>query len=276
MQLADSINMSMPSIITQTHKAGDGRIFQITINRPEVYNCINGDAAALLLDAWKTFRDDDSLTVALLHGAGDMSFCSGADLKSLNELVNINANKEEEKKFIESGTGPMGGTRIVQTKPVITVSQGYTYAGGLELFCHGHIRLAEEQATFSVACRRWGVPLADGGTVYLPRLLGLGTALPLIITGQKITAQRAFAIGLVWEVIQQGNGLDRAFEYARQICEQPRDALMADLASAINGYHLPIEDALRLEAGGIYEVVRSESIKKGVQKFLSGERSWFQ
>jgi len=266
----------MPSILTQTHPSGDGKIFQITINRPEVYNCIDGDAAALLLDAWKTFRDDESLTVAILHGTGDQAFCSGADLKSLNGLVNISADKTEIEKFIASGTGPMGGTRIVQTKPVITVSQGYTYAGGLELFCHGHIRLAEEQATFSVACRRWGVPLADGGTVYLPRLIGQGYALPLIITGQKITAQRAFDIGLVWELTGQGKGFERAFEYARQICDQPRDALMADLGSAINGSHLSMEDALRLEAKEIYNVVRSESIRKGVAKFLSGDRSWFK
>jgi len=266
----------MPPIITKIHDAGDGKILQITINRPEVYNCINGEAAALLLQAWKTFRDDDRLTVALLHGAGDQSFCSGADLKSLNELVNLNAGDDEMLRFAKHGTGPMGGTRIVQTKPVITVSQGYTYAGGLELFCHGHIRLAEAGATFSVACRRWGVPLADGGTVYLPRLIGWGTALPLIITGQKISAQRAYEIGLVWEITAQGKGLERAFEYARQICDQPRDALLADLASAVNGYHLSLDEALQLEAARIYEVVRSESIQKGVQKFLEGERGWFK
>ncbi len=266
----------MSSVITQTHKAGDGKIFQITINRPEVYNCINGEAAALLLDAWKAFRDDETLTVAILHSTGTQSFCSGADLTSLNELVHINASKKEEEQFVKKGTGPMGGTRIVQTKPVITVSQGYTYAGGLELFCHGHIRLAEEQATFSVACRRWGVPLADGGSVYLPRLIGLGNALPLIITGQKISAQRAYEIGLVWELTKQGKGLERSFEYARQICAQPRDALMADLASAINGECLSMNDALRLEASGIFNVVRSESIQKGVMRFLSGDRSWFK
>lgn len=263
-------------ILTQEHAAGDGKIFQITINRPEVYNCINGEAAELLLEAWTKFRDDESLTVAIMHGAGEKSFCSGADLRALNELVNLNAGKEEMEKFVNTGTGPMGGTRIVQTKPVITVSQGYTYAGGLELFCHGHIRLAEPQATFSVACRRWGVPLADGGTVYLPRLVGNASALPLIITGQKIDAQRAFAIGLVWEITQQGNGLERAFQYARQICDQPRDALMADLASAINGYPLSMDDALQLEAARIYDVVRSESIQKGVAKFLSGNRGWFE
>lgn len=265
----------MPSIVTQIHEAGDGRILQITINRPGVYNCINGEAAALLLDAWERFRDDNSLIVAILHGAGDRSFCSGADLKALHELVNVSAGRQDAGNLIHASTGSMGGTRIVQRKPVITVSQGYTYAGGLELFCHGHIRLAEPQATFSVACRRWGVPLADGGTVYLPRLIGQGYALPLIITGQKITAQRAFEMGLVWEVTQAGKGLERAFEYARQICDQPRDALMADLASVINGSHLSMQEALQLEASGIAGVLKSESIKKGVARFLSGDRRWF-
>jgi len=267
--------MSLP-IITQRIESGAGNIFQITINRPEVYNCINGEAAVLLLDAWKTFRDDDTLTIAVLHGAGNESFCSGADLKALDGLVDINAGPAAEKAFVQNGTGPMGGTRIVQTKPVITVTQGYTYAGGLELFCHGHIRLAEDKATFSVSCRRWGVPLADGGTVYLPRLIGHGAALPLIITGQKISAQRAYEVGLVWEITKSGEGLNRAMEYARQICDQPKDALMADLTSAINGYHLSMEDALRLEAEGIYDVLRSDSIKKGVAKFISGNRSWFK
>ena len=267
--------MSQP-IITTRIKAGDGTIFQITINRPEVYNCINGEAAALLLEAWKTFRDDDTLTVAILHGAGDKAFCSGADLTALDGLMDMGASEDEVERYIKEGTGPMGGTRIVQSKPVITVSQGYTYAGGLELFCHGHIRIAEQNATFSVACRRWGVPLADGGTVYLPRLVGTSAALPLIITGQKITAQRAYEIGLVWELTEQGKGLERALEYASQICEQPVDALMADLSSALNGQHLSTEDALRLEAKGIYPVIRSESIKKGVEKFLSGNRNWFK
>lgn len=267
--------MSSP-ILTTRIPAGEGHIFHIIINRPEVYNCIDGEAAALLLDAWKTFRDDKSLIVAVLSSTGEQSFCSGADLKSLNGLVDINADSKGVEKFITEGTGPMGGTRIVQTKPVITVSQGYTYAGGLELFCHGHIRLAEEKATFSVACRRWGVPLADGGTVYLPRLIGQGAALPLIITGQKIDAQRAYETGLVWEKTPVGKGLGRALKYARQICAQPQDALMADLASAINGYHLSMNDALKLEATGIYPVLRSESIMKGVARFIKGERNWFR
>lgn len=268
--------MNDKPVLTEIHETKGGKIFQITINRPDVYNCVNGEAAELLLKAWQTFKEDDELVVAVLHGAGEKAFCSGADLTSLEELVDMNADPEEMRKFVEHGYGPMGGTRIVQTKPVITVSQGYTYAGGLELFCHGHIRLAEENATFSVACRRWGVPLADGGTVYLPRLLGLANALPLIITGQKIDAKRAQAIGLAWETVPNGQGLERAFEYARQICAQPRDALMADLTSAIKGYHLGMEDALKLEAQGIYDVVRSESIQKGVERYIQGDRSWFK
>ena len=187
-----------PSVIVTPHAVEGGGILEIEIHRPEVHNAVNGAAARLLCEAWLRFRDDDSLTVAILHGAGETAFCSGADLTGLEELARLAAEAE--------ASGPMGGSRIVQVKPVITVSQGYTYTGGLELFCHGHIRLAEPQATFSVACRRWGVPLVDGGTVYLPRLLGWGAALPLIITGQRITAERAYEIGLVWEIVPNRRG----------------------------------------------------------------------
>lgn len=244
------------------------------MNRPEVHNCVNGDMARRFLDAWRRFRDDASLTVCVLHGAGDKSFCSGADLSALDELANLNADEKEIQHTIEHGTGPLGGSRIVQTRPVITVTQGYTYAGGLELFCHGHIRISEKQGLFSVACRRWGVPLVDGGTVYLPRLLGMAGALPLIITGERIRASRAYELGLVWEVVPKGRGLDRAMKTARSICEQPRDALFADLKSAVEGIHLPIEEALKLEAANLHPVMRSESTKNGVRRFLSGERFW--
>ncbi len=260
-------------VITRAHH---GDIFEIMINRPEVHNCINGEASRALLAAWTRFRDDDRLTVAILHGAGEHAFCSGADLKALGDLADLNPTHDDILHMVRHGTGPMGGTRIVQTKPVITVSQGYTYAGGLELFCHGHLRIAEPQATFSVACRRWGVPLVDGGTVYLPRLLGWAHALPLIITGQRITAERAHAIGLVWELVERGKGLERAFSVARQISQQPRDCLLADLKSAILGMHLPIEEALQLEASNLYPVMRSESTARGVQRFQQGARFWFE
>lgn len=262
-------------VLVAPHQVDGGRILEITINRPEVHNAVNGHAARMLLEAWRLFRDDDSITVAILHGAGEQAFCSGADLNALESLANIHTSREETAAFVQHGTGPMGGTRLVQAKPVITVSQGYTYAGGLELFCHGHIRLAEPQATFSVACRRWGVPLVDGGTVYLPRLLGWGAALPLIITGQRIGAERAYQVGLVWEVVPKGGGFERAMSMARQICQQPRDAMLADLNSAILGSHLPLDAALELEAASMVPVMQSESTRRGVEAFQQGKRFWF-
>ncbi len=264
-----------PVLVTR-HDVEGGAILQITLNRPESHNAVDGFMAKLLLEAWRAFRDDESLTVAVLHGAGAKAFCSGADLKGLNTLAHLGATREEINAYVEHGTGPMGGTRIVQTKPVITMAQGYAYAGGLELFCHGHIRLAERGASFSVACRRWGVPLVDGGTVYLPRLLGWGPALPLIITGQRITAERAYQLGLAWELCEVGQGLTRAMEMGRQICRQPRDAMLADLNSALHGWHLPLDDALKLEAQSLHPVMRSESTRQGLEAFKRGERFWFE
>lgn len=263
-------------VLTHVHPGAEGNILQITINRAEVHNCVNGAAAAQLLTAWQQFQNDDSLLVAVLHGAGDKSFCSGADLTALDQLATLGEHLASSGELQQHGAGPMGGTRLIQVKPVITVAQGYAYAGGLELFCHGHIRIAEPQASFSVACRRWGVPLVDGGTVYLPRLLGWGNALPLIITGQRISAERAQQIGLVWEIAPTGTGLARALDIARQICQQPRDAMLADLNSAINGLHLPMEDALDVEAANMYPVMRSESTARGLARFASGERFWFK
>jgi enoyl-CoA hydratase/carnithine racemase len=265
-------DMDSEPVLVTSHAVDGGNILEITINRPEVHNAVNGEAARLLLNAWRRFRDDDSLAVAVLHGAGDQAFCSGADLTGLEELAHVGALAEGTGSL---GSGPMGGTRLVLAKPIISVSQGYTYAGGLELFCHGHIRLAEPQATFSVACRRWGVPLVDGGTVYLPRLIGWGGALPLIITGQRISAERAFQIGLVWELVPKGGGLARALSMARQICQQPRDALLADLGSALHGSHLPLDAALELEARNLDPVMQSDSTRRGVDSFRQGKRFWF-
>ncbi|MGD9722727.1 MAG: enoyl-CoA hydratase-related protein [Pirellulales bacterium] len=262
-------------VLTTRHDVDGGAILEIVINRPEVHNAVNGAAAQKLLETWQQFRDDDTLSVAILRGAGESSFCSGADLTALGSLAKLGSASEDAVRLERQRSGPMGGTRIVQTKPVITVSQGYTYAGGLELFCHGHIRLAEPQATFSVACRRWGVPLVDGGTVYLPRLLGWGAALPLIITGQRITAERAYQIGLVWELAPQGGGRERALSMAQQICQQPRDAMLADLQSATNGWHLTMDEALALEARNLQPVMSSDSTRRGLEAFRQGKRFWF-
>lgn len=265
-----------PPVVTRSHDIEGGAIWEIVLNRPQVHNCVNGEAASLLLAAWQRFRDDDRLAVAILRGAGSSAFCSGADLAALGELAKMAPSPEEIATLVREGTGPMGGTRLVQTKPVVTVSQGFTYAGGLELYCHGHIRIAEPGASFSVACRRWGVPLVDGGTVLLPRLLGWGAALPLIITGQRIDAERAYQIGLVWELVEAGGGLARAWRIAEQICQQPADALRADLASAMWGSHLPPDEAYRREAENIYPVMQSDSTRRGVENFLRRRRFWFE
>jgi enoyl-CoA hydratase len=119
------------------------------------------------------------------------------------------------------------------------------------------------------------VPLVDGGTVYLPRLIGWGAALPLVITGQRISAERAYQVGLVWELVPEGGGLARALDMARQICQQPRDAMLADLSSALHGWHLPLADALALEAANLHPVMQSESTRRGVAAFQQGKRFWF-
>jgi len=265
--------MAKPPVYEIVHTVGEGSILEIVLNRPEVHHAIDGESADILAELWRRFWEDDGLWVAVLRSEGDKAFCAGADLKGLESLANLSSgtNVPDDRR-----QGPMGGTRIIQGKPVITASQGFTYAGGLELFCHGHIRIAEPAATFSVACRRWGVPLVDGGTVYLPRLLGWGTALPLIITGQRISAERAMQIGLVWEVVPPGTSRDRALHMARQLCELPQDCLRADLASAIHGFELSMEDALKLEAKNTLPVMHSESTRRGVQNFLDGRRFWFE
>ncbi|MEI1278446.1 enoyl-CoA hydratase-related protein [Leptospira venezuelensis] len=276
MDLVSYLGMSDLPLITNIYDVVGGKIFQITMNRPEVHNAVNREMADLFVEAWKTFQKDPELTVAILHGAGDKAFCSGADLSGLDKMANLYLNKEEREEYAKNDPGPLGGSRIIQKKPVITVSHGYTYAGGLELFCHGHIRIAEPQAIFSVACRRWGVPLVDGGTVYLPRLLGFGSALPLILTGQRIRADRAYQLGLVWELVKKGKGLDRAFSYATQLCRQPRDAMFADLSSALEGWNLSLKEALTLEARNTFPVMESKSTKEGVKRFLDGDRFWFR
>jgi enoyl-CoA hydratase len=267
--------MSKPPVRVERHSVGRYAIWEIVLDRPEVHNAVDAASAEILADAWTRFREDDSLAVAIVRGAGDKSFCAGADLKGLAGLASLGGIGEQESIDVRR-QGPMGGTRIVPFKPVITMSQGYTYAGGLEIFCHGHIRLAEPQATFSVACRRWGVPLVDGGTVYLPRLLGWGSALPLIITGQRIDSARAERIGLVWEVVPKGEGIARAFRIAEQIAALPQECLRADLRSAMVGWHEPIDRALAIESENLTPVMQSESTRQGLEDFQSGRRFWFE
>jgi len=221
----------------------------VTLNRPEQMNCVDGETAALLEAAWKRFRDDDDLYVAILTGAGDTAFCSGADLKNLASLgPGVGASRYARRRFITDGSGYMGYTRQTDIfKPILCAVNGYAFAGGLELACLGDLRIASENAEFWVACRRWNVPLVDGGTQRLPRLIGMGWAMELIVLGKRIDAREAYRIGLANEVVPRGQALARALELAQEICAYPQGAIRTDKEAALRGYGRPLEEGLRIE-----------------------------
>ncbi len=235
----------MSKVLTERRE----HIWIITINRADQMNCVDGDTAALLEQAWKTFRDDDDLYVAILTGAGDTSFCAGADLKNLATLgPGPGASLHARRRFVTSGPGYMGYSRQTDIfKPILCAVNGYAFAGGLELACLGDMRIASENAEFWVACRRWNVPLVDGGTQRLPRIIGMGWAMELIVLGKRIDAREAYRIGLANEVVPRGQALPRAIEVAQQICAYPQGAIRTDKEAALRGYGRPLEEGLRIE-----------------------------
>jgi enoyl-CoA hydratase len=196
----------------------------VTINRPEVHNAVDGETAQQLEDAVRDFESDPEARVLILAGAGGRSFCAGADLKAATSLLARPGSRE---------AGPMGISRIETTKPTIAAIGGYCYAGGLELACWCDFRIADDTSSFGVLNRRWGVPLIDGGTQRLPRIVGLGNALYLIETGVRIDAPTALRMGLVQEVVPAGAHLERALELASHVAGYARSSLLADRASAI-------------------------------------------
>jgi enoyl-CoA hydratase len=217
-----------------------GRLFKVTINRLEVHNCVDGETAQLLFDAVQAFSKDSNLDILILTGAGDIAFCSGADLKNTKSLLQRpGADK----------SGPMGISRIADLKkPTIAAINGYCLAGGLELACWCDFRIASASATFGHPGRRWGIPLIDGGTQRLPKIIGLGNALYLIETGILIDAKRALAIGLIQEVVPRGQALSRSLELARIISGNPQISLLNDREAAYEGLSLPLKNGLKLEA----------------------------
>jgi len=244
-------------------------IWIITINRPEQMNCVDGETAALLEQAWTTFRDDDELYVAILTGAGDTAFCSGADLKNLPSLgPGPGASRHRQRRFITSGPGYMGYSRQTDVfKPILCAVNGYAFAGGLELACLGDMRVASENAEFWVACRRWNVPLIDGGTQRLPRIIGMGWAMELIILGKRIDAREAYRIGLANEVVPRGQALPRAIELAEQICAYPQGAIRTDKEAALRGFGRPLEEGLRIECEVGQTVLGSHDTFEGPAAF---------
>src|SRR3954464_15794549 len=205
------------------HVERDGPVTTVILDRPEVRNAVDGPTAQALADAFRAFDADDEAAVAVLHGAGG-TFCAGADLKAIGE--------GRGNRLDADGDGPMGPTRLALGKPVIAAIAGHAVAGGLELALWCDLRVLEEDAVLGVFCRRWGVPLVDGGTVRLPRVVGLGRALDLILTGRPGAADGALAMGLASRVVEPGAARAAAEALAREIAAFPQGCMLADRASA--------------------------------------------
>jgi enoyl-CoA hydratase len=214
----------------------DGPAAVVTIDRPERRNAVDGPTAAALLEAYERFAADDGARVMVLTGAGDEAFCAGADLKALDTLDP------------GAAAGPMGFTRLTPSKPAIAAISGWCVAGGLELALWCDLRVAAEGSRFGCLERRWGVPLIDGGTQRLPRVVGLGRALDLILTGRTVEAGEALSMGLVNEVVPAGAHRARALELARAIAAFPQGTMLSDREAAHAALGLGIADGLALEA----------------------------
>lgn len=212
----------------------------VTIDRPEVRNAVDRATAQALADAFRAFEADPDSRVAVLTGAGG-TFCAGADLRAI-------AAGEPNRLEVE-GDAPMGPSRMVLSKPVIAAVSGYAVAGGLELACWADLRVVEADAVMGVFCRRVGVPLIDGGTVRLPRIVGLGRALDLILTGRDVSADEALRIGLADRVVPPGRALAAALELADSIAGFPPAAMLADRASVYRGLDLDMDAAMTAEFG---------------------------
>lgn len=253
------------------------RTFVITINRPEKRNCVDGETAALLSAAWKRFRDDEALYVAVLTGAGDQAFCAGADLSSLDTLgPGLQPSPGELRQFITHGEGYMGYTRQVDIyKPVLAAVNGFALAGGLELACLADLRIVEAHAQLGVACRRWNVPLLDGGTQRLPRILGLGRAMDLILTGRFVGAPEALGLGLANEVVERGQSLDRCLALAAQLAALPQGAMRTDKQAALMGFGRPLEEGLRMECEVGQTVLAGHDIREGSAAFVQKRKPSF-
>ena len=214
----------------------NGSVCTVLIDRPEARNAVDGATAQELADAFRAFEADDSLLAAVLCGAAG-TFCSGADLKQMSNRLDPEM----------SGDGPMGPTRMMLTKPVIAAISGYAVAGGIELAAWCDLRVMESDAVVGVFCRRWGVPLIDGGTARLPRIIGLGRALDLILTGRPVGAAEAYEMGFANRVVEPGQGRAAAEELAAELARFPQTCLRSDRAAVYGGLGRELPDALASE-----------------------------
>ena len=238
-----------------------GPVTTVLLDRPEVKNAVDRETAQALADAFRAFEADDEACVAVLAGVGD-TFCAGADLKAVA--------RGEGNRVEAEGDGPMGPTRMLLNKPVIAAIAGHAVAGGLELALWCDLRVAEEDAILGVFCRRFGVPLIDGGTVRLPRLIGLSRALDLILTGRPVDASEALAMGLVNRVVPKGKAREEAEKLAHELARFPQLCLRHDRLSAYEQFDLPFAEAMRNELRHGLVALQQEALH-GARAFASGK-----
>ncbi|MEA2479600.1 MAG: enoyl-CoA hydratase [Thermoleophilaceae bacterium] len=231
----------------------------LTIDRPERRNAVDGPTAELLTEGYRAFEADDNARALVLTGAGGVSFCAGADLKAIETFA----------PRLDLEDGPLGFTRLTPSKPTIAAIEGWCLAGGMELALWCDLRIAAEGSTLGFTERRFGVPLIDGGTQRLPRIVGLGRALEFILTGRLIPVAEAHAIGLVNEIVAPGTALERALALAEALARFPQETMLADRRAAIEGIGLPFSEGMALEARAgraVFEVAQ-----RGAARFASGE-----
>jgi enoyl-CoA hydratase len=246
------------------HIETDGAVRIITIDRPEVANAIDRPTAATLADAFRSFDSEDTLAVAVLTGAND-KFCAGADLKAMRD-----PDGERVTRVEPDGDGPVGPTRMLLSKPVIAAVEGHAVAGGLELAIWCDLRVAAEDAVFGVYCRRWGIPLMDGGTIRLARLIGHSHALDLILTGRGVSGEEALRMGLANRLVPKGKALEHAIGLARDIASRPQAALRSDRLSSYEQWSLALADALGNEYRHGMATLRTGEMLTGLDDYASG------
>jgi enoyl-CoA hydratase len=248
----------MGNVLTEKRE----NILIVTINRPAVRNALDGPTVAELAGAFRQFDADEALYVAVLTGA-DGVFCAGADLTSLTQ-------GERALHLAEDGDAPLGVSRMLLSKPVIAAVEGYAVAGGLELALWCDLRVAAEDAVFGVFCRRWGIPLIDGGTVRLPRLIGHSHALDMILTGRGVSGQEALNMGLANRIVPPGKALDCALWLAKELARLPQGCLRSDRLSSYEQWSLSTDEALRNETRRGMEVIHSGESEEGAGRFRAG------
>jgi len=246
---------------TDVHIEHDGPVTIVTIDRPHARNAVDRPTAEQLADAFRAFDADDEQLVGILTGANGV-FCAGADLKAVGE--------GRGNAVTEGGDGPMGPTRMLLSKPVIAAVEGFAVAGGLELAVWCDLRVAARDAVFGVFCRRWGVPLVDGGTVRLPRLIGHSHALDLILTGRGVSGDEALRMGLVNRMTEPGGALDGARALAHELAELPPRCLREDRLSSYEQWSLTLEEALANEFRHGMATLQTGEMFAGLENYASG------